>query len=88
MFITVRRDNSNVVVQVNTDLANVCDGSQTAFIPFEWSTGQPYTADLLVRYIQERIETAVSETRREYYEKGWKDAKAKKPKDDWFSGVL
>jgi hypothetical protein len=88
MLITVKRNDSDVVLSIETDLANTCNGPQAAAIPFTWPTGQPYAADLLVRYIIERVRKAISDTRREYYEKGWKDAKAKRPKDDWFSGVL
>lgn len=88
MLITVKRDNSKVKVSIDTDLTNTCDGLQTSVIPFTWVTEQPYIADLLTRYIIERIRKAISNTRREYYEKGWKDAKAKKSKDDWFSGLL
>ena len=88
MLITVKRDNSGVELLISTDLADSCDGSQTTAIPFTWQTGQPYLADLLARYIKEHIRKVISDTRREYYEKGWKDAKAKRQKDDWFSGLL
>ena len=88
MIIEVRRDNDKVEILVHTSLANTCDGSKTANIPFAWSTGMVYTADLLARYIRKRIEEAVSKMQQEYYEQGWKDAKSKRPKCGYFPGTL
>lgn len=84
----VKRDNDKVVITIETDLPNNCDGTITTALPFTWQLSQPYLADLLVRYIRDRIKTAVSDARRESYEQGWKDARSKKQKADWFSGVL
>jgi len=87
-MLTVKRDNSQATICIETDLAFSCDGKSTTTLPFTWSTSHPYIADLVTLYVRTQIEKAISDTRREYYEKGWKDAKSKKQKDDWFSGVL
>ena len=90
-ILTVRRDNDKVEILIGTDLANTCDGSKTASIPFTWQMNHTYSADLLARYVEERIYRAVASARCEAYDQGWKDAKAKKSKRNginWFSGAL
>lgn len=90
-ILTVRRDNDKVEILIGTDLANTCDGSKTASIPFIWQMSQTYSADLLARYIEERIYHAVAKARHEAYDQGWKDAKSKNSKKsgpNWFSGIL
>jgi hypothetical protein len=90
-LLTGRRDNDKVVIEIETDLANECDGSVTATVPFEWKMSQVYSADLLMRYIENRIYHSIARARYESYNQGWKDAKAKNPKKnsvDWFSGNL
>lgn len=89
-LIRVSRENNKVEVLIETDLANNCEGTQVASIPFTWQVAQPYEADLLARYIDKRIKDAISKTRKEYYEQGWKDAKSRKAgsKEEWFPGVL
>lgn len=87
-LITVKRDNEKVTVLVSTDLAHNCSGTDTASIPLTWQMTYPYEADLLARYLDKRIKDFVKEARRESYEQGWKDARSKKAKQDWFSGVL
>lgn len=44
-------------------------------------------AELLTREFNKKLQTQLSTTRKEYYNSGWKEAKAKKkPKETWFSG--
>ena len=90
-ILIVKRDNDKVVIEIETDLANRCDGSVTATLLFVCQMTQVYSADLLARYIARRIYNAVAKARYDAYSQGWKDAKAKNPKKnsaDWFSGSL
>ena len=44
-----------------------------------------WIAKLLANNLQKSLESALEKIRREEYLKGWKDAKAKRKKEDWFS---
>ena len=90
-LLTVKRNNDEVEILIETDLAHTCNGSEITIIPFTWKMNQVYAADMLARYIEKRIYNAVAEARHKAYNDGWKDAKAKNPKrsgTDWFSGML
>lgn len=87
-MITVKRDNDSVVISISTDLANECNGPAKASILFRWTTGMPYTADLLQRYISNLIWNTITATRKDYYNRGYMDAKSKRRKMDWFPGDL
>jgi hypothetical protein len=87
-MITVKRDNDSVAISISTSLANDCKGLEMATIPFKWTTGMVYTADLLKRYISKLIWDAIAATRKDYYNLGWSDAKSKKIKQEDFSGNL
>lgn len=67
-----------------------------AFIPnydsrrfgFTFHCGGDVYAGLLTEHLRKRLGNLVEEARREAYEQGWKDAKAKRSKSDWFSRTL
>lgn len=44
------------------------------------------TAQLLVNAINEHMKKLLKHTRQEYYDNGYKDAKAKRKKADWIGG--
>ena len=87
-MITVTRDGSDVVVGVTTNLPHE-SGSRTDFL-FQHNCGDGETqyAELLTRHIRHVLDTAVETTRREHYEAGRKDAKAKRRKRTWFGSAL
>lgn len=88
MLCWFERDNESVHCMFGTDLPHDCDGKRTTNFPFSWKTTSPATAALLVRYLRKRLDNAIRAARREAYEQGWKDAKAKRRKTDWFRGTL
>lgn len=51
---------------------------------FEWETNSPAFAGLLSAEMDKRLHAELERIRREAYERGWKDAKAKKPKETYF----
>jgi hypothetical protein len=50
-----------------------------------WDCGKELHAELLRDHLHETLNGRLEVIRREAYEKGWKDAKAKRRKEDWFS---
>lgn len=87
-MLNVKRDNTKAVIAVGTDLPFDCEGTKTSIYEFEFEMQTPARAELLVRYVHNRLETEIEKTRREAYEQGWKDAKSRKPKVTWFPGWL
>jgi len=87
-LITVARDNTKVVISIETALANDCAGTKIATIPFSWECGHPYLADALARYIDDRLGRAIECARCAEYNKGWADAKAHSKKRTSFSDWL
>jgi hypothetical protein len=55
---------------------------------FFWECGQEDYADLLSQNFQTSLNNRIKDIRRSEYEKGWKDAKSKRRKEDWFAGSL
>lgn len=53
---------------------------------FEWQCGGEYSAGLLYGAMREQLSEALETARREAYSQGWRDAKAKRAKERWFSG--
>jgi len=51
---------------------------------FEWETNNRAFAGLLSAEMDKQLQTELERIRREAYERGWKDAKAKKPKETYF----
>lgn len=47
---------------------------------------QEYIAELVINALQENLNRHLISLKRKYYEQGWKDAKAKKRKQDSFWG--
>lgn len=51
---------------------------------FKLELQEEWVAELLLRHIRQRTHDALSRIRREAYEQGWKDAKARRKKQDYF----
>lgn len=55
---------------------------------WRWNAGTEWAATLLLRAIREQLGDGMTEARAEAYAEGWRDAKAKRAKQQWFSGRL
>ena len=82
-MIRLYRDKNFVTIHLSTDLKTE-GGADTSFI-FRYICSDTQYADLLHRYLRDRLDTAAYKLQREAYEQGWRDARAKKAKRDWFS---
>jgi hypothetical protein len=84
-MIQVRRDGSIVVVVVDHGLS--LDDNSTA-IRFEWETGRDIHAAALVAAFQKEIHRRILAARREEYDRGYKDGRAKRGKNPAWRAVL
>lgn len=55
---------------------------------FNWECNTEVYAGLLTNHLSNGLWSELVRVRKEAYEKGWKDAKAKVRKENWFSGAL
>ncbi len=85
-MINIKRDGSIVKINVQTDLRHESGG--TSSYPFSFNCGDTAYADLLERYLKDRLSSEMKKARQEAYEKGWREAKAKVKKETWFNGSL
>ena len=87
-MLQVYRDNSKVAIAIDTNLSVDCEGLKGAILRFSFECGQPYLADSLTRYIRRLLEDNVARVRKNAYNEGWADAKAKRAKQTHFSPWL
>jgi hypothetical protein len=59
---------------------------QDDFFALYINQGIDYQAELLRNALQENLNRHLTDLKRKYYEKGWKDAKGKKKKESFFFG--
>ena len=83
--VTVKKDSCDVKIEVDVFVPYW----DVRTFPFTFSCGgnEAY-AGLLTRLIKERLASLVRNARAEAYEQGYKDAKAKRAKCEWFSEQL
>ena len=62
-----------------------CLPCKESLIPFGFTCEQQYAAQLLVRHLDVALRDALRLVRRRAYERGWKDAKAKRRKKQKFA---
>lgn len=55
---------------------------------FKFSTSSEFYAKLMSDNLEKELERRIKELRRNEYERGWSDAKKKKPKCDYFTGYF
>lgn len=79
-MIALKRDGKDVVLSFDADIPFY----DTRRFEFTFHTGQETYAGLLTSHLREKLGDAMEAARREAYEKGWTDAKAKRTKDTWF----
>lgn len=82
----IYREGSNICVEVPTALAHP-GGGTTRFV-MRCECERDYYADAVIRHIQTIVSEGMRTARRTSYDNGWKDAKAKRSRCDWFSGEL
>lgn len=82
-MIRISRHNCSVKVTIETGLYN---SSSEVYLYFE--CGNQMFADLLTQKLGNELSKNIQAIRQEEYEKGWKDAKAKKAKTKWFSAAF
>ena len=61
-------------------------GHKTWTYNFRWTTNDEAYSQLLTNQINEDVKKNLKVIRREAYNEGWKDAKAKRKKESWFGG--
>lgn len=53
-----------------------------------WECDKEMFAELMENKLRKKLEDRIEAIRKEEYERGWKDAKAKRRKAIWFASVL
>lgn len=56
------------------------------YFELEIHQGKDYQAELLREALNENLNRHITKIKEEYYNQGWKDAKAKTKKRTWFGG--
>lgn len=83
-MITFKRKDGNVEIQINFDTPDMGTRYYTATLQLNDDLKSSFVA----KAFREKLWNMLKETRKEYYERGWKAAKAKTYKEDYFSGYL
>lgn len=78
--IQIRRDGNKVVVTVNSKLT-----TETPFYPFERDQGSVNHAELLRKQLESVVSEEMKAIREKAYLAGYKDGRAKRIKQTWFS---
>jgi len=87
-MLRVSREDTLVVLSVETGLPYDCEGTKTTTFRFSWNAGSPHFAQLLMEYILNIVETRIRIARTDAYNKGWEDHKAHKAKQAWFDSTI
>lgn len=80
-MITFSRNDNKVIVKVEHGIFH---GDQ--YFELDILQNYQYQAQLLRNALELNLSRKLEEIRKEAYEQGWKDAKAKRKKQTWFSG--
>ena len=84
-MITIKQDNTTVSIGIDHGLHSTGELKQI-FVSFE--CGSRMYAELLTNQLNNKLHKLIVLVREEEYNKGWKDAKAKRVKSKWFAGAL
>ncbi len=82
-MIEINRKGETVRVEIDTNLR-----VDKPIIVFERKENYEFIAQLIVDKIEKELRNAIERERREHYERGWADAKAKKAKETVFSRCI
>jgi hypothetical protein len=81
-MITVERKDAVVRLHLKTEI----DGAGEWTYYFDWTSGSKDYAQLLVNQFSLALEQQLKKIRKDAYDKGFSDAKAKRKRETWFSG--
>jgi hypothetical protein len=79
IMIKFKVNEGHLRVEIETNIDN-------KYIFLDWKTGDGLYSELLRRQLNNNMNKNLERIREEAYEQGWKDAKAKVKKKDWFYG--
>lgn len=82
-MISIERIGKTVKIRVDSGLPVALPA-----YPFSFDESDENNAELLKRHMVATFAQTMQEARKLSYEAGWKDAKAKRSRSDWFSGWL
>ena len=83
-MISFKRDNTDAVVNISIDVP-FCEKMVFAMC---FKCGTAEYAGLLTEAMKQQVGAAISAARKEAYEQGWRNAKAKRGKEGWFRSVI
>lgn len=83
-MINFKRDGKKAVVRIDLSVPEYEERS----FPFAFNCDGEVYAGLLTRAMRTAFSDAVKAARKEGYDQGWKDAKAKRASCSWFKGSL
>lgn len=86
-MITVDRDNKGVQILIDTDLPSDDESGEVEYI-FRCNLTEAAGAELLRRYVQNRLASAIKRSHERAYEQGWTDHRKKARKKENFSTVI
>lgn len=77
----LRRDEDVVAIDVQTG-----HDANSGVFTLSFRAGTQWAAQLLMTHMRDRMWSKLTDIRQEAYNRGWKDAKAHRTKESWFSG--
>lgn len=80
-MITIERDDKICRVKLQ-------DGPLGYIFPFEYTCDNKFYAELLTRHFDKILDERIEAVRKEEYDRGYKDGRAKRGKASWFSCLL
>lgn len=80
---TFIRDKTDVKVQIEAK-----SSVQARWFVFTWHCSDEVYADLLVKSFEANLEEKLKKARKESYDQGWKNAKAKQKRETYFGGWI
>jgi hypothetical protein len=83
-MINIKRNKNQVEVGISV---YVPEWENRTFL-FYWDAGSEWGAGFLASGLRTALRDAIKTAREEAYEQGWKDAKAKRTKETYFSGYF
>lgn len=81
-MITFERNGTDVECKVDLKMPYW----DTRVFHFKWGASSEVCSSLLTKHAETALSDRLKEIRKEAYNQGWKDAKAKTKKKEWFNG--
>ena len=83
-MIRFKREGTQVKIVVDSKVDGVDVSELEACL---WDCPNEIIADILFQHLRNKLWKTIEKTRKHEYEEGWKDAKAKRRKEQYFRGV-